>query len=126
MVDSELDLLPEEIDWRDEGCAVFPSCLSCPLPRCVEEEPRGRQRLKLAVRNKRMVELRQGGKSVKEIAGLFGISRRTVERALRAKSACHSEGVLRLCHPERAKRPKDLAQDDKKTKLRMTKRKSSK
>jgi hypothetical protein len=91
MVDSELDLLPEEIDWRDEGCAVFSSCLSCPLPRCVEEEPRGQQRLRLAARNKRMVELRQGGKSVKEIAGLFGVSKRTVERALRAKSACHSE-----------------------------------
>jgi DNA-binding CsgD family transcriptional regulator len=83
MVDSELDLLPEEIDWRDEGCAVFSSCLSCPLPRCVEEEPRGQQRLRLAARNKRMVELRQGGKSVKEIAGLFGVSKRTVERALK-------------------------------------------
>jgi hypothetical protein len=93
MVDSELDLLPEEIDWRDEGCAVFSSCLSCPLPRCVEEEPRGQQRLRLAARNKRMVELRQGGKSLKEIAGLFGVSKRTVERALRAKSACHSEGA---------------------------------
>ncbi len=84
MVDSELALLPEEIDWRDEGCEVFGSCLNCPLPRCLEEEPRGRQRLRLAVRNKRMVELRQGGKSVKEIAGLFGVSQRTVQRALRS------------------------------------------
>jgi len=83
MVGSELDLLPDDINWRDEGCEVFGSCLNCPLPRCLEEEPRGQQRLRLAVRNKRMVELRQGGKSVKEIAGLFGVSRRTVERALK-------------------------------------------
>ena len=55
MVDSELDLLPEEIDWRDEGCEVFASCLNCPLPRCIEEEPRGPQRLKIAARNRRMV-----------------------------------------------------------------------
>ena len=89
MVDSELDLLPEEIDWRDEGCAVFASCLSCSLPRCVEEEPRGRQRLRLAARNKRMVELRQGGKSVKDIAELFGVSKRTVERALRNTKSGH-------------------------------------
>jgi DNA-binding CsgD family transcriptional regulator len=92
MLDSDLDLLPDEIAWRDEGCAVFPSCLSCPLPRCVEEEPRGRQRLRLAVRNKRMVELRRSGKSVKEIAGLFRVSQRTVQRALKNQNAkCKSQ-----------------------------------
>jgi DNA-binding NarL/FixJ family response regulator len=83
MVGSELDLLPEEIDWRDEGCEVFPSCLSCPLPRCVEEQPRGQQRLKMSARNRRMAELRRRGKSVKEIADLFGVSQRTVQRALK-------------------------------------------
>ena len=79
----EVDLLPEEINWRDEGCGVFGSCLNCPLPRCVEEEPRGQQRLRLAVRDGRMAELRRSGRSVKYISGLFGVSRRTVERALK-------------------------------------------
>jgi len=83
MVDVELDLLPEEIDWRDEGCDVFPSCLNCPLPRCVEEELRGQQRLRMAARNRQMAELRRRGKSVKEIAELFGLSQRTVQRALK-------------------------------------------
>jgi DNA-binding CsgD family transcriptional regulator len=87
MIDSELDLLPEEMDWRDEGCALFASCLRCPLPRCLEEEPRGQQRLRLAVRNQRMVELRRSGKSVEEIADLFGVSRRTVQRALENKKS---------------------------------------
>jgi DNA-binding CsgD family transcriptional regulator len=83
MVSGELDLLPEEIDWRDEGCEFFRSCLNCPLPRCVEEELRGQQRLRIAERNRRMVELRKSGKSVEEIADLFGVSRRTVQRALK-------------------------------------------
>jgi len=83
MIDVELDLLPEETDWRDEGCEFFPSCLSCPLPRCLEEEPRGRQRLRMAGRGRRMAELRKRGKSVKEIADLFGVSQRTVQRALK-------------------------------------------
>jgi len=83
MIGSELDLLPDEIEWRDEGCEFYTSCLNCPLPRCVEDEPRGQQRLRMAARKRRMVELRQGGKSVKEIAELFGVSRRTVQRALR-------------------------------------------
>ena len=83
MVIGELDLLPEEVDWRDEGCEVFPACLDCPLPRCLEEEPRARQRLKTVLRSRRMKALRRSGKSVKEIAQLFGVSQRTVQRALK-------------------------------------------
>jgi hypothetical protein len=83
MISGELDLLPDQIDWRDEGCEFFPSCLNCPLPKCVEDEPRGQQRLRMATRKRRMAELRRSGKSVTEIAGFFGVSRRTVERALR-------------------------------------------
>jgi DNA-binding NarL/FixJ family response regulator len=82
MINGELDLLPDEIAWRDEGCEFFPSCLNCPLPQCVEDEPRGQQRLRMAARKRRMAELRRSGKSVKEIAELFGVSRRTVQRAL--------------------------------------------
>jgi DNA-binding CsgD family transcriptional regulator len=85
MIGSELDLLPDEIEWRDEGCEFFPSCLNCPLPKCVEDEPRGQQRLRMAARKRRMTELRRIGKSVKEIAELFGVSRRTVQRALKNK-----------------------------------------
>jgi len=82
MIGGELDLLPDEINWRDEGCELFPSCLNCPLPKCVEDEPRGQQRLRMETRKRRMVELRRRGQSVTEIAGFFGVSRRTVERAL--------------------------------------------
>src|SRR4030065_143548 len=85
MVDVELDLLPDEIDWRGEGGDVFSSCLNCPLPRCLEEQPRGQQRLRMSARNGRMVELRKRDKSVKEIAGLFGLSQRTVQRALKSQ-----------------------------------------
>jgi DNA-binding NarL/FixJ family response regulator len=83
MIGGELDLLPDEIEWRDQGCELSPSCLNCPLPKCVEEEPRGQQRLRMEARKRRMAELRRRGQSVKEIAGLFGVSKRTVQRALR-------------------------------------------
>ncbi len=77
--------MPEEVEWRDEGCGLSPSCLSCPLPRCVEEEPRARQKMRQLLRARRMAELRDAGKSVVEIARLCGVSRRTVERALRGR-----------------------------------------
>jgi DNA-binding CsgD family transcriptional regulator len=85
MIGSELDLLPDDINWRDEGCVFFPSCLNCPLPNCVEDEPRGQQRLRMAARQGRMKELKQIGKSVREIAELFSVSKRTVQRALENK-----------------------------------------
>ena len=68
---SNLGLLPEEVVWRDKGCEFFSSCLNCPLPRCIEEEPRGRQKLRRAARARRMADLRQIGKTVAEIAQAF-------------------------------------------------------
>jgi DNA-binding CsgD family transcriptional regulator len=92
MIGNELDLLPDDINWRDVGCEFSASCLSCPLPKCVEDEPRGQQRLRMSARKKRMEELKQAGKTVKEIAGIFGVSTRTVQRALESKYGCRSSG----------------------------------
>ena len=82
MVIGELDLLPEDMHWRDEGCEFFPSCLNCPLERCIEEEPGGRRRLKRQARIRRITNLKNGGKSPAEIARIIGVSTRTVQRAL--------------------------------------------
>ena len=84
VMENKVDLLPEEVDWRDEGCELFPSCLNCPLPRCIEEEPRGRQRLRTSARARQMAELRRSGRSIEEVAQVFGTSKRTVQRALGA------------------------------------------
>jgi AraC-like DNA-binding protein len=90
MVVTDADLLPGEVNWRDEGCELFPSCLNCPLPRCIEEEPRGKQRLRMLARARRMAELRRDGKSIKQIAVLFGVSKRTVQRALASYKSSRS------------------------------------
>ena len=81
--EGSLDLLPEHCIFKDEGCEFSPSCLNCPLPRCIEEQPRERQRLKMLVRAGRMAKLREQGKSPSEIASIFGVSMRTVQRALK-------------------------------------------
>jgi len=82
MVRSEPETFPGDIEWHDEGCDLFPSCLSCPLPRCIEEEPRGKQKLRMLNRANKMARLKQEGKSVEEIAGAFAVSIRTVQRAI--------------------------------------------
>ena len=83
--DAELDLPPEYCHYKDEGCELAKSCLNCPFPRCIYDEPGGKQRLLKQQRDRQIASLyKNGGKGVKELALIFGISQRTVQRALKA------------------------------------------
>jgi hypothetical protein len=81
------ELLPEEFPYEDRGCEVFPSCLNCPLPVCLEEQPWAKHRFLKGRRAEMMAQLRQEGKSQREIATMFNVSTRTVQRALRVVGA---------------------------------------
>jgi hypothetical protein len=85
---NELDLPPEYCHYRDEGCEFADSCLNCPFPQCIYEQPRGRQRWLKRLRAGEIMRLfTTGGKGVKELAIMFGVSQRTIQRALkRAKN----------------------------------------
>lgn len=81
---TELDLPPEYCHYRDEGCELAESCLNCPFPVCIYDEYRGKQRMLKRQRGREMVRLfRDEGKGVKELASMFGVSQRTVQRALK-------------------------------------------
>ena len=78
----------------DLGCRLHPSCLACPLDRCHYEDPRAFLRRRAA----EMADLRRQGRRNREIAIAFGVSVRTVQRALKAAKSgsngttqCHSE-----------------------------------
>ena len=80
----EFDLPPEYCRYRDEGCEFANSCLNCPFSQCVYEQPRGRQRWLKRLRAGEMIRLfTTGGKGVKELAIMFGVSQRTIQRALK-------------------------------------------
>ena len=79
----ELDLPPEYCRYRDEGCEFADSCLNCPFPRCIYEQPGGRQRWLKRQRDREMARLFTEGKGIKELAQSFGVSQRTVQRALK-------------------------------------------
>ncbi len=80
----EPDLPPEYCRYRDEGCEFADSCLNCPFPQCLYEEPRGRQRWLKELRNREISRLFSDGWGVKELALLLGLSQRTVQRALKS------------------------------------------
>jgi hypothetical protein len=74
------DRVPELTHYRDEGCRYWRSCLSCPFPRCVFEEPGGPTH---ALRAWRDAEIRRRftrGEAVPAIAARFGLTRRSVYR----------------------------------------------
>lgn len=78
------DAFPEGNEYRDEGCDLSPSCLSCPLPRCRYEMSRSAlNTLRNGQRDERIRTLyAAGGTTVRELAHRFGMSVRQVHRVL--------------------------------------------
>lgn len=77
-----LGLLPEEVDWKDTGCDVSPSCLACPLHRCRYEMPA--KVAGMLARLPQILELQEQGLTQREIGERLGVSRRGVQRSLSA------------------------------------------
>ena len=80
--DGQLDLLPEYCQYRDDGCELAVSCLECPFPKCVDEQPGGKRRWFKKLRDREIIRLFSRGRGIRELAARFSISQRTVQRAL--------------------------------------------
>jgi DNA-binding transcriptional ArsR family regulator len=78
------DLLPEEFPYEDKSCELFPSCLNFPFSDCLKGQPWGKEKFLKGRRAQRMLELKQEGKTITEIARIFEVSPRTVQRWLKA------------------------------------------
>lgn len=78
------DALPEHIQYRDEGCELSPSCLNCPLPYCRYDHPGGLRHIRNRGRDSEIIRLRHRERlPINALARRFGVSRRTVFRALK-------------------------------------------
>lgn len=91
------DTLPENINYRDDGCEVSLSCLDCPLPICKFDDPGWLQRASRQVRDDSMIRARRiESLSVADIAHRFEVSTRTVHRVLKQER----EGTRQAPDPE--------------------------
>ena len=78
------DLPPVYCHYRDEGCELADFCLNCPFPQCIYDVSGGKQHWRKRIRGREMVRLfNTEDKRVKELALMFGVSQRTVQRTLR-------------------------------------------
>jgi len=71
---------PDDANYSDDGCFVHPSCLSCPLARCIEEFDRPQTIIRNDLLNIRILALSRRGLSAAAIATRLSVSRRTVFR----------------------------------------------
>ncbi len=77
------DALPEHATYRDSGCDLFASCLSCPLPWCRYDVPGGVRAILNEIRDREIKRLRrETDLTVEQIAERFSVSRRTIFRVL--------------------------------------------
>ena len=75
--------LPEHYPYRDTGCNVAPACLNCPLPRCKYDDPEEYRRAQWEQRYQQILEVQKSSsKSPAMLAKHFGVSERTIYRAL--------------------------------------------
>ena len=77
------DALPENVQYQDTGCEVSASCLACPLPQCKFDDPVWYHQYRRDNRDRQIYVQCQRGLTVFQAAAVFGISPRTVHRALR-------------------------------------------
>ena len=83
----EKDPLPEYCHYRDEGCELADSCLNCPFAECIYIKQGGKRTWLKEERAAEMARLyTDEGKRIQELAQIFGVSRRTVHRDLKAHS----------------------------------------
>lgn len=80
------DALVDGVGWPDNGCALYPVCLTCPLPKCRYDLPRGVNTLRAAARAISAQRLRSRGAPIEEIMRGVGVSRRQVFRLLKKKA----------------------------------------
>jgi transcriptional regulator of acetoin/glycerol metabolism len=86
------DGLPENTSYKDDGCDLHESCLTCPLPACRYEMPPGRARaLAQAALLGRLLET---GLTMDQAAIELGVSRRTVYRLRRISHPQSRESVV--------------------------------
>lgn len=79
------DDLPERCHYQDEGCRAYPSCLKCPLPRCIYDEPVPVRHPERCQQEQEIARLYRSGVPALELAHRYKISERTVYRILRRR-----------------------------------------
>ena len=87
----EMDLHPDIYPYEDKGCELEPSCLNCPRPTCALDEKDGIAGALREWRDSSICYHAWQGKTTQELADVFDLSQRTVQRVLQNKRNNNAE-----------------------------------
>ena len=72
-----------KVNWIDTGCKLSPSCLACPFPVCIEDDPTWFTRNKRRLFNASVLDaVAIEGMTVESAAVMFKVTERTIYRAM--------------------------------------------
>ena len=86
--DPSVDSRPEFFPYKDEGCEASKLCTLCPLPQCKYDDPAAYRWAQKAQRWQQIAEaVKREHLSIAEAVQRFGVSRRTVFRAVKREAS---------------------------------------
>ena len=89
------DKLPERTTYRADGCEASLSCLNCPLWQCKYDDPLWYQQYRKNGRDSAVINAyRTEGATICQLAKRFGVSVRTIHRALRRAQSFDLTGAI--------------------------------
>ncbi|MEC7880398.1 MAG: hypothetical protein VX590_00170 [Chloroflexota bacterium] len=76
-------ITPDESNYFDSGCKYSPTCLNCPLPLCIYDDPNFFKNFLKESRDKNIFKDYKKGVSVKDLSLKYEVSIRTIQRSLK-------------------------------------------
>jgi hypothetical protein len=92
----QADPKPEYFQYKDEGCTYARSCLACPYERCLYDGRRGKRSSMTEIRSKEIKRLFKSGRNVKELVDIFGVSNKTIYRAIKTSGKKKRKGAEKI------------------------------
>ena len=84
------ELSSEDSNYFDTGCKYSPTCLNCPLPICVYDDPNFFKNFIKESRDKSIFQDYEKGMSVKELSIKYEVSIRTIQRSIKLNGSAET------------------------------------
>ena len=84
------ELSSEDSNYFDSGCKYSPTCLNCPLPICIYDDPNFFKNFIKESRDKSIFQDYEKGMSVKELSIKYEVSIRTIQRSIKLNGSAET------------------------------------
>ena len=84
------ELSSDDSNYFDTGCKYSPTCLNCPLPICVYDDPNFFKNFIKESRDKSIFQDYEKGMSVKELSIKYEVSIRTIQRSIKLNGSAET------------------------------------